>query len=745
METYRSVSFLSLALLGLFAAGCSGGSGNCPDCGDDVDCTRDVCDQATGLCLHVPDDDLCPADQICDPAGGCRPAASCSDDGDCDDGNPCTDDFCRQGSCRREFNSAPCDDGDPCTSGDSCAAGSCQPGQNICQCQEDADCAPLEDGDACNGTLKCADGQCQVDPATVVNCDTSDDSACRKNTCQPQSGQCLMQDVSDGTGCDDGDPCTQGDSCQAGQCSGTARDCDDGNPCTDDSCNPDDGGCLHPPNSAACDDGNACTSGDTCSAGQCRGRESCCDDNLDNDGDGPSDCQDPDCAGDPACGQCQPVEVPEEPEFDPLPGESPPGRCESTSRDGFSDEYLYDNQDYVKVGIRRDWGGTIIYYGLAGGTGPGMNGSNVIDANDTGREVQVAFYDPDRAMQNCAWDAGCRSRASDCPNSITFLGWNPVQGGNRCNRGSGVDSVTCSDGMLSATVTPLFWNPTWDRRDCFSDVCSDPNQRDRRSAVQVVQSVKFIRRHVLQLDYTVTNPTDTGHAATGQEMPTVYTANGQAGPDLWRMFTSDGREILIDTQGNDQFYHAEFESPGGWATMQNDDLSYGVGLYNENRNTSFQAWQSRSLPFNNFRPIFTFAIPAQGFVRARAYLILGSRDTVAAEAAWLDGNLPPFGVLDSPAAEAQLSGAVAVWGWALDNKGVAGVELLLDGSVTVPLQYGTSRPDVCLAWPGYDHVGFSGTLDTSGLSACQHLLELRAWDNDGNSRILARRRISVTH
>ncbi|RME23157.1 MAG: hypothetical protein D6806_11755, partial [Deltaproteobacteria bacterium] len=68
--------------------------------------------------------------------------------------------------------------------------------------------------------------------------------------------------------------------------------------------------------------------------------------------------------------------------------------------------YLYDNQDYIKVGIRREWGGTIVFYGLVGSSGPGMNGSNVIDANDTGREVQVAFYDPDRALQNCVWDAG---------------------------------------------------------------------------------------------------------------------------------------------------------------------------------------------------------------------------------------------------------------------------------------------------------------------------------------------------
>ena len=36
--------------------------------------------------------------------------------------------------------------------------------------------------------------------------------------------------------------------------------------------------------------------------------------------------------------------------------------------------------------------------------------SNVIDANDTGRELQIALYDPTRAMQPCAYNASCQTR-----------------------------------------------------------------------------------------------------------------------------------------------------------------------------------------------------------------------------------------------------------------------------------------------------------------------------------------------
>ncbi|MBI5500593.1 MAG: Ig-like domain-containing protein [Deltaproteobacteria bacterium] len=459
-----------------------------------------------------------------------------------------------------------------------------------------------------------------------------------------------------------------------------------------------------------------------------------------------ADAEAPDDAGDEGTDAACPVVPPPAPVSPlPIPGESPFGRHEPTTADGFEDEYLYDATDYLKIGVRRGWGGSIVFFGLAGSTGPGTNPTNTIDANDTGREVQVAFYDPDRLMQNCAWNASCRTTPSACPSSITYLGWDPVQGGNRCNVGSGVDSVDFTDGALRVLTTPLFWNPDWDRTDCDSSGCSDPGRRSRRSDTRVTQTLRFVATHVVQLEYAVENLAATDHAATAQEMPTMYTANGNGGPDLWRVFDSEGRQVLVDTPaGGDGFFYEDFDSPGGWVAMQDDGSTYGVGIYYENRLTTFQAWQLRSLPFNNVRARFSFGIPASAVVRARAYLVLGSYATIAGQVAWLDARLAPFGSLDAPAADAAVSGTVPVSGWALDNKGVTSVELVIDGAATVPLAYGASRPDVCRVWPGYagcDAVGFSGTLDASLLTPCGHLVEVRATDADGNVRVIAAARV----
>ena len=429
----------------------------------------------------------------------------------------------------------------------------------------------------------------------------------------------------------------------------------------------------------------------------------------------------------------------------PLPGEETAGRSIATTRDGFTDDYLYDSTDYIKVGVRREWGGTIVFFGLADDE-EGLNSTNTIDANDTGREVQVAFYDPDRAMQNCAHNASCRTTATECEHSIRYLGWNPVQGGNRCNNGSGVESVVNENGVLEVNTLPLHWNPNWDDATCISNGCDSSATDHRRADVRVRQSLRFVRRHVVELRYTVENLVDMDHAPTNQEMPTMYTGNGEGGPDLWRLFDAGGNQITIDEPGNDGFFYENFDSPAPWVTLQNDAANYGVGLLYENGLTTFQGWQKRSLPFNNVRARFTFGIPANGTVHARAYLILGSFTSVQNEANWLLEHTPPFGVMDEPNGTISGTGATTIRGWALDNRGVSAVEAHIDASVVVPLTYGGSRPDVCIAWPGYpgcDGVGYSGSHDFGAPSECPHLVEIVARDGDDNERIIARRLVTV--
>lgn len=443
---------------------------------------------------------------------------------------------------------------------------------------------------------------------------------------------------------------------------------------------------------------------------------------------------------------CREVPQPAPVKDDPLPTLTPLGRTETTLVDQFHDDYLYSPDGEFKIGTRREWGSTVVFFGRGGGE-PGINASNTIDAYDTGRELQVALYDYDRAEQGCAWDASCMSQPeTGCGNNITHLGWNPVQGGDECNRGSETDHVIKRPGRLEATLVPRFWNPDWEKKDCSNNFCDLPFELPNRSDVRYRQRLRFVDSHAVEIFMEYTNLTGLEHAPAFQEFPTLYSSFGKVGPDLWKVMNSEGERIEVDQPSNNGFFRRRFDSPGGWAALQNSALDYGVGLYYETRQRSYQAWQRRG-EFNNFRARIKFGLPAWGKVRARAYLLIGSYATIRDTARRLDRAIGPFGGIDSPAPDSAVGPQPTITGWALDNWNVTEVELLLDGTSIATTTLTEARNDICTLWPGYEMckqgVGFSVQADLSMASRCSHILEVRATDTDGNSRTIARQRVFV--
>ena len=273
---------------------CVGGSNL--ECNDKNPCTQDQCDAKKGCSFTAvadgagcEDGDACTAGDIC-KSGTCV-GEKFDPKVKCDDGNPCTIDTCstEKGCTQLPDDAAVCDDGNACTKNDFCKDGKCNSGVNTCGCNSDSDCAGSEDGNLCNGTLYCDKSaqpfQCKVNPGTVVTCDTSLNSTCQKNLCDPKVGKCGLVKETDGTPCQaDDNVCTSGDACSDGQCKpGAVLDCDDKSACTSDSCDPKNG-CVNTPLAGPCNDGDACTELDSCQGGVCKGsafneKTKCNDDN----------------------------------------------------------------------------------------------------------------------------------------------------------------------------------------------------------------------------------------------------------------------------------------------------------------------------------------------------------------------------------------------------------------------------------------------------------------------------------
>jgi N-acetylmuramoyl-L-alanine amidase len=102
----------------------------------------------------------------------------------------------------------------------------------------------------------------------------------------------------------------------------------------------------------------------------------------------------------------------------------------------------------------------------------------------------------------------------------------------------------------------------------------------------------------------------------------------------------------------------------------------------------------------------------------------------------------PYVSIDTPGANASLSGIVPISGWSLEGVNAVGpsavstVDVYVDNLKVGSATYGNPRADVCAVLPGRlgcPNVGWSYNLDTTSLSAASHVLKIVATDSSGNT------------
>ena len=99
----------------------------------------------------------------------------------------------------------------------------------------------------------------------------------------------------------------------------------------------------------------------------------------------------------------------------------------------------------------------------------------------------------------------------------------------------------------------------------------------------------------------------------------------------------------------------------------------------------------------------------------------------------------PLAVLESPVEGQPVSGILPIYGWALDPKGIAKVELLMDDQWIANVPYGGTRKDVQSAYPDYpdaENSGFATVWNYSALTSGDHSVKVRVHNRDGLTRDL---------
>jgi hypothetical protein len=376
---------------------------------------------------------------------------------------------------------------------------------------------------------------------------------------------------------------------------------------------------------------------------------------------------------------------------------------------------LYLDSGAVRLGIDTEWGGAIreIWF----------HGENVINNYDGGRLLAVSFYDSDRPP------------ASNHPNDT---GWNPTPSDMYNNVNPPLE-YSFADNELYTKTRYMQWFP-----DDKGGGLGHPVPTD----VYVETWITFFGApEIVRVSYRFVNEGQETHAIASQEFPFAYIRTPfnrfitYAGDDPW----TGGLELVRDipSQGNGGGLTVAPERWAGFVNPSDEGLvlwapqSYGQFSY---------AFFDNQGPEENstyyLLPRAFLAIPPGYTQETQVFLVLGnwrhSRDRIYE----LNGSLgfadimPSFGTIDVPTPGATVSDFQAVDGWAVDDHGVAKIEILLDGETIGLAQYGSSRQDVDGDYPGLPnapHFGFRFEVDTALFPNGLHVLEAVATDTSGNT------------
>jgi hypothetical protein len=276
---------------------CAGGIcvGTPKDCSSfDGICQEGVCDPATGTCGQrtSADGTLCDDGMYCTVNDACANGECAGTPRECTSADPCLVGACNEGAKECEFaqksipgaegSAGTCDDGkdNDCDGLTDMSDPNCRPCQNASECNDGnvcttdectvegcrnnavQDASECDDGKYCTAGDQCAGGVCT--PAGPRSCSEEED-ACHFGVCDEEADQCVKQQKTNGTSCEDGFSCTAVEQCADGACQVVAaRDCTDGNDCTIDTCQ-EVLGCQHQnqprgtpegnPGDASCDNG----------------------------------------------------------------------------------------------------------------------------------------------------------------------------------------------------------------------------------------------------------------------------------------------------------------------------------------------------------------------------------------------------------------------------------------------------------------------------------------------------------
>jgi hypothetical protein len=369
----------------------------------------------------------------------------------------------------------------------------------------------------------------------------------------------------------------------------------------------------------------------------------------------------------------------------------------------------------VRVGLLQAWGAAI--------TEVSLNGVDYVNNDDPGRQIQTSLWDENVNYSN-------------------YWGYNPIESGDQFFQGSPVlASALLPDGSIYTKTQPIQWAP-----ENFGGGPGNPVLGDAYIEKWVSAVPGFNR--VFKVHYRITHFGNDTHANKSQELPVMY-----VNPNVPNFFHYGGSQPWTNGVLSQHVMSTtccdRLGTPEQWGAYV-DNNKVGIALYTPQQypdSLGFNAYSTLQ-----FTPLCPFTWNPGSVLDFDTFILVGpvneSRAAIYAlhDQQTTPSTLPPMGWYDTTNNGSVVSGTIIIAGWSWALPGMKSVDVYVDGSRFASANFGLSRPDVAIYFPGApSNTGFQYALDTTALPNGSHAILVKATDNNGNVATYATQQVTVNN
>jgi len=369
--------------------------------------------------------------------------------------------------------------------------------------------------------------------------------------------------------------------------------------------------------------------------------------------------------------------------------------------------------DATRLGLLKAWGASI--------TEVSLNGTNYVNHDDPGRQIQTSLWDANDTYGN-TW------------------GYNPIEAGDHFFNGSPLLAHTLLPDSIYTKTQPIQWAP--------ENFGGGPAPALGDAYIEKWISVVPGYNRVFKVHYKITHFGTDSHADANQELPVMY-----VNPIVPNFFYYGGNapwtNDVLSQFAMPVACCVVLPTPEQWGAYV-DATNTGIALYTPMQFPNSKGFNAGSTL--QFTPTSPYSWGPGAVLEFDAFILVGPVSESRAAIYALHSQqsaaspLPPYGYLDFPQNGDTLTGSASVSGWAWALPGMSSIDVFVDGAKIASATYGLPTPGLSSVQPGApSNAAYQYSLDTTKFSNGSHSVIVKATDKAGHVATFATKQVTFAN